>query len=151
MNMNISIICVGKLKEKYWQDAAAEYLKRLSRFAKVEIIELSESKTDDIGEESAAIISHIPKASFVVALDVLGKSLSSEGLADLISEKAVSGISHISFIIGGSNGFNDEVRKTADLRLSFSSFTFPHQLMRVILLEQIYRAFKINAGEKYHK
>ena len=149
--MNISIICVGKLKEKYWQDAAAEYLKRLSRFAKVEIIELSESKTDDIGEESAAIISHIPKASFVVALDVLGKSLSSEGLADLISEKAVSGISHISFIIGGSNGFNDEVRKTADLRLSFSSFTFPHQLMRVILLEQIYRAFKINAGEKYHK
>ena len=151
MNMNISIICVGKLKEKYWQDAAAEYLKRLSRFAKVEIIELSESKTDDIGEESAAIISHIPKASFVVALDVLGKSLSSEGLADLISEKAVSGISHISFIIGGSNGFNDEVRKTADLRLSFSSFTFPPQLMRVILLEQIYRAFKINAGEKYHK
>lgn len=149
--MNISIICVGKLKEKYWQDAAAEYLKRLSRFAKVEIIELSESKTDDIGEESAAIISRIPKASFVVALDVLGKSLSSEGLADLISEKAVSGISHISFIIGGSNGFNDEVRKTADLRLSFSSFTFPHQLMRVILLEQIYRAFKINAGEKYHK
>lgn len=151
MNMNISIICVGKLKERYWQDAAAEYLKRLNRFAKVEIIELSESKTDDIGEESAAIISHIPKASFVVALDVLGKSLSSEGLADLISEKAVSGISHISFIIGGSNGFNDEVRKTADLRLSFSSFTFPHQLMRVILLEQIYRAFKINAGEKYHK
>ena len=149
--MNISIICVGKLKEKYWQDAAAEYLKRLSRFAKVEIIELSESKTDDIGEESAAIISHIPKASFVVALDVLGKSFSSEGLANLISEKAVSGISHISFIIGGSNGFNDEVRKTADLRLSFSSFTFPHQLMRVILLEQIYRAFKINAGEKYHK
>ena len=149
--MNISIICVGKLKERYWQDAAAEYLKRLSRFAKVEIIELSESKTDDIGEESAAIISHIPKSSFVVALDVLGKSLSSEGLADLISEKAVSGISHISFIIGGSNGFNDEVRKTADLRLSFSSFTFPHQLMRVILLEQIYRAFKINAGEKYHK
>ena len=151
MNMNISIICVGKLKEKYWQDAAAEYLKRLSRFAKVEIIELSESKTDDIGEESAAIISHIPKASFVVALDVLGKSLSSEGLADFISEKVVFGISHISFIIGGSNGFNDEVRKTADLRLSFSSFTFPHQLMRVILLEQIYRAFKINAGEKYHK
>lgn len=151
MNMNISIICVGKLKEKYWQDAAAEYLKRLNRFAKVEIIELSESKTDDISEESAAIISHIPKASFVVALDVLGKSFSSEGLAAFISEKTVSGVSHISFIIGGSNGFNDEVRKTADLRLSFSSFTFPHQLMRVILLEQIYRAFKINAGEKYHK
>ena len=149
--MNISIICVGKLKEKYWQDAAAEYIKRLGRFARLDIIELSESKTDDIDEESAAIVSRIPKGSFVVALDVLGKSLSSEGLADLISEKAVSGISHISFIIGGSNGFNDDVRKTADMRLSFSSFTFPHQLMRVILLEQIYRAFKINAGEKYHK
>ncbi len=149
--MNISIICIGKLKERFWQDASDEYLKRLSRFAKVEIIELSESKTDDIGEESAAIVAHIPKGSFIIALDVSGKSLSSEDFAAFISEKAVSGISRISFIIGGSNGFNDEVRKTADLRLSFSSFTFPHQMMRVILLEQIYRAFKINAGEKYHK
>ena len=149
--MNITIVCVGKLKEKFWQDAAAEYLKRLGRFAKMEIIELSESKTDDVSEESANIVSHIPKGAFVVALDVSGKSFSSEGLAEFISEKAVAGISHICFIIGGSNGFNDEVRKTADFRLSFSSFTFPHQLMRIILLEQIYRAFKINAGEKYHK
>ena len=149
--MNISIVCVGKLKEKFWQDACGEYLKRLQRFAKVNIIELTESKSDDIDEESTSIIQHIPHSSYVIALDVKGKSLSSEGLADLISAKTVDGISHICFIIGGSNGFNDKVRTAADLRLSFSSFTFPHQLMRVILLEQLYRAFKINAGEKYHK
>lgn len=149
--MNISIVCVGKLKEKFWQDASAEYLKRLSRFAKVNIIELTESKSDDVDEESTSIVQHIPKGSFVIALDVQGKSLSSEGLADFIAEKNVDGISHICFIIGGSNGFNEKVRTAADMRLSFSSFTFPHQLMRVILLEQIYRAFKINAGEKYHK
>jgi len=149
--MNITIICVGKLKEKFWQDAAAEYLKRLGRFAKMNIIELAESKSDDVAEESEAIIAHIPKGAFVVALDVGGKSLSSEGLAELIAAKGLEGTSHICFIIGGSNGYNDAVRKASDLRLSFSSFTFPHQLMRVILLEQVYRAFKINAGEKYHK
>ena len=149
--MNITIICVGKLKEKYWQDAAAEYLKRLSRFAKMNVIELAESKSDDVAEESDAIIEHIPKGAYVVALDVGGKNLSSEGLADFISAKGVDGVSHICFIIGGSNGYNDSVRAASDMRLSFSSFTFPHQLMRVILLEQIYRAFKINAGEKYHK
>ena len=149
--MNITIICVGKLKEKYWQDAAAEYLKRLSRFAKMNVIELAESKSDDVAEESAAIIEHIPKGAYVVALDVGGKNLSSEGLADFIAAKTVDGVSHICFIIGGSNGYNDSVRAASDMRLSFSSFTFPHQLMRVILLEQIYRAFKINAGEKYHK
>lgn len=149
--MNITIICVGKLKEKFWQDAAAEYLKRLGRFAKMNIIELAESKSDDVAEESEAIIAHIPKGAFVVALDVGGKSLSSEGLAELIATKGLEGTSHICFIIGGSNGYNDAVRRASDLRLSFSSFTFPHQLMRVILLEQVYRAFKINAGEKYHK
>ena len=149
--MNITIICVGKLKEKYWQDAAAEYFKRLSRFAKMNVLELSESKSDDSAEESAAIVSHIPKGAYVIALDVGGKSLSSEGLAQLISQKTVAGVSHICLIIGGSNGFDDSVRAAADMRLSFSSFTFPHQLMRVILLEQLYRAFKINSGEKYHK
>lgn len=149
--MNITIICVGKLKEKFWQDAAAEYLKRLGRFAKMNIIELAESKSDDVAEESEAIIAHIPKGAFVVALDVGGKSLSSEGLADFIASKGLEGTSHICFIIGGSNGYNDAVRRASELRLSFSSFTFPHQLMRVILLEQVYRAFKINAGEKYHK
>ena len=149
--MNITIVCVGKLKEKYWQDAAAEYIKRLSRFAKLSIIELSESRSDSSDEESEAILQHIPSGAYTIALDVGGKSLSSEGLAEFIAKKNVDGISHICFVIGGSNGFNDRVRAAADMRLSFSSFTFPHQLMRVILLEQIYRAFKINAGEKYHK
>ncbi len=149
--MNITILCVGKLKEKYWQDAAAEYVKRLSRFCKLDIKELAESKTDSSAEESAEIVAKIPKGAYVIALDVGGKRLSSEGLAEKIDALATGGISHICFIIGGSNGFDDSVRAAADLRLSFSDFTFPHQLMRVILLEQIYRAFKINAGEKYHK
>jgi len=149
--MNISIICVGKLKEKYWQDACSEYIKRLSRFCKLEIIELPESKTDDKAEESREIISKIPKGAYVIALDVGGKSLSSEGLAKKMSSLGTAGTSHICFIIGGSNGFDDSVRSASDFRLSFSSFTFPHQLMRVILLEQVYRAFKINANEKYHK
>ena len=149
--MNISIICIGKLKESFWKDACEEYLKRLSRFAKIEVLELPESKTDDVDEESASILAHLPKSSYVIALDVAGNSLSSEGLANKIKTLAVDGTSHISFVIGGSNGYNDSVRKAADLRLSFSAFTFPHQLMRVVLLEQIYRAYKINAGEKYHK
>ena len=149
--MNISIICIGKLKESFWKGACEEYLKRLSRFAKIEVLELPESKTDDVDEESASILAHLPKSSYVIALDVVGNSLSSEGLAKKIKTLAVDGTSHISFVIGGSNGYNDSVRKAADFRLSFSAFTFPHQLMRVVLLEQIYRAYKINAGEKYHK
>ncbi len=149
--MNIQLICIGKLKEKYWQDACAEYLKRLTRFCKFTVTELSESKSDSKDEESAAILERIPKGAYVIALDVGGKRFSSEGLAGKISELALSGKSDICFIIGGSNGFNDDVRRAADLRLSFSDFTFPHQLMRVILLEQVYRSFKINAGEKYHK
>ncbi|MBR0416272.1 MAG: 23S rRNA (pseudouridine(1915)-N(3))-methyltransferase RlmH [Firmicutes bacterium] len=149
--MNIHIVCIGKLKEKYWQDAAAEYIKRLSRFCKLSVTELSESKSDSKEEESEEILGHIPKGSYVIALDIGGKRLSSEGFAEKISELALSGSSDICFIIGGSNGFDDRVRKTADMRLSFSDFTFPHQLMRVILLEQIYRAFKIINNEKYHK
>lgn len=149
--MNISIVCIGKLKEDFWKDACQEYIKRLGRFGKIDIIELSESKKDDINEESLEILSHLPKNAFIIALDVTGKALSSEEFASKIDNMATNGVSHIAFIIGGSNGFNDEVRKAADFRLSFSSFTFPHQLMRVVLLEQIYRAFKINANEKYHK
>jgi len=149
--MNYTIVCIGKLKEDYWKDACAEYIKRLGRFGKVELLELPESKSDSSDEESASILAHLPKGAYIVALDVGGKALSSEGLAEKVSELALSGVSHICFIIGGSNGFNDEVRKAADFRLSFSSFTFPHQLMRVILLEQVYRSCKINAGEKYHK
>ena len=149
--MNISIICIGKLKEKYWQDASAEYIKRLSRFCKLSVTELPESKSDSKEEESSEILAKIPKGSYVIALDIGGKRFSSESFANKISALALEGKSDICFIIGGSNGFDDRVRNASDLRLSFSDFTFPHQLMRVVLLEQIYRAFKINAGEKYHK
>ena len=149
--MNISIICIGKLKEKYWQDASAEYIKRLSRFCKLSVAELPESKSDSKEEESSEILAKIPKGSYVIALDIGGKRFSSESFANKISDLALEGKSDICFIIGGSNGFDDRVRNASDLRLSFSDFTFPHQLMRVVLLEQIYRAFKINAGEKYHK
>ncbi len=149
--MNITLICIGSLKEKYWKDAQGEYLKRLTRFAKVNILELPESRTDDVHEESSRILSRIPKGSTVIALDIGGKRLSSEGLAEKLSSLALSGKPDVCFVIGGSNGFDDTVRSAADMRLSFSDFTFPHQLMRIILLEQVYRAFKINAGEKYHK
>ena len=149
--MNITLICIGSLKEKYWKDAQGEYLKRLTRFAKVNILELPESRTDDVHEESSRILSRIPKGSTVIALDIGGKRLSSEGLAEKLSSLALSGKPDVCFVIGGSNGFDDTVRSAADMRLSFSDFTFPHQLMRIILLEQVYRAFTINAGEKYHK
>lgn len=150
--MNCTIICVGKLKESYWRDAAAEYLKRLGRFGKISVIELPESKTDNKDEESDLICEKLNSLSgFVIALDVGGKKYSSEAFADKISKLGISGESHLIFVIGGSNGFNDKVRTIANERLSFSDFTFPHQLMRVVLLEQVYRAFKINSGEKYHK
>jgi len=150
--MNCTIICVGKLKESYWKDASAEYLKRLGRFGKMSIIELPESKSDNKDEESDLICEKLSSLSgFVIALDVGGKKYSSEAFADKISKLGISGESHIIFVIGGSNGFNDKVRTIANERLSFSDFTFPHQLMRVVLLEQVYRAFKINSGEKYHK
>ena len=149
--MTVSIVCIGKLKEKYWQDAAGEYIKRLGRFTKIEIIELAESRLDSSAEESADILAHIPKGAFVIALDIGGKQFSSEDFAAEFSELALTGKSSVCFIIGGSNGFDDSVRKAADIRMSFGKQTYPHQLMRVVLLEQIYRAFKINAGEKYHK
>ena len=155
--MNISIICVGKLKEAFWKDAAGEYIKRLGRFGKVSITELAESKTDDVSEESSRIcqklaeIGHGGSASFIFALDIGGKSYSSEAFAEKINNLGISGISNLIFVIGGSNGYDDSVRALANERISFSDFTFPHQLMRVILLEQIYRSFKINANEKYHK
>ena len=149
--MNITVVCIGTLKEKYWKDAQAEYLKRLSRFAKMNILELPESRTDDVHEESSRIVAKIPKNATAIALDITGRRFSSVDFAKEISGLALSGRPDICFIIGGSDGYDDTVRKAADIRLSFSDFTFPHQLMRVILLEQLYRAFKINANEKYHK
>ena len=149
--MNINIVCIGKLKEKYWQDAAAEYAKRLQRFCKLTVAELPESRSDSVEEESRDILSHLPKGAFVIALDVKGQRMDSEGFAKKISDLGLEGKSDICFVIGGSNGYDDSVRSAADLRLSFSDMTFPHQLMRIVLLEQVYRAFKIINNEKYHK
>ncbi|MBQ9179248.1 MAG: 23S rRNA (pseudouridine(1915)-N(3))-methyltransferase RlmH [Firmicutes bacterium] len=152
--MNIRIVCIGKLKEKYWQGAEAEYLKRLSSYAKVEIAELKESPSDDVNEEGERIVKILgaPKNDeFIITLEIKGKSLDSEGLAAKINDLAIEGKSNITFIIGGSNGLSPEVSALADFKLSFSAMTFPHQMMRVILLEQIYRSFKIIRGEKYHK
>lgn len=159
--MNIEIICVGNLKEKYWKAAVNEYSSRLSNYSKLAITEIKEVKLPAKSkeaeerfvkeEEGAAILKKIKDRSYVIALDVYGKSLSSENLAEKISGLAVSGRSHITFIIGGSLGLSDSVLKKADFKLSFSAMTFPHQMMRVILLEQIYRAFKINNNETYHK
>ncbi|MBR0139575.1 MAG: 23S rRNA (pseudouridine(1915)-N(3))-methyltransferase RlmH [Firmicutes bacterium] len=161
--MNIEIICTGKLKEKYWQDAAAEYSKRLSRFCKLTVTELTEARLPDkagpaeerqaIEAESRAVLKKLEAGPdcYVIALDVKGKALSSEQLSEKLEALALEGKSRIAFVIGGSLGLSKELLERADFRLSFSAMTFPHQMMRVILLEQIYRAFKIGAGESYHK
>ena len=163
--MNLDIICIGKLKEKYWTEAAAEYAKRLGRFCKLNVWELPESRLADNASpaqeeavkeaEGKAILAKIEALSrqqaYVFALDPRGKPLSSEGFADKLSQIGLNGKSRVCFVIGGSLGLSDAVRKEADSMLTFSAMTFPHQLFRVMLLEQIYRACKINAGEKYHK
>ena len=158
--LNIKIICVGKLKEKYWQDACAEYMKRLGAYCRAEIIEVKEEKlpaaasaADEqhvIDEEGRGILSSVSKGDYVIALDVKGRELSSEEMAGRLSEISFAHSSVI-FIIGGSLGLSNEVKERADLRQSFGKITLPHQLARVVALEQIYRAFKINAGEIYHK
>ena len=159
--MNINVICIGKLKEKYWTDAVAEYSKRLSRFCKLNIIELKESPlranpsaADEeavMAAEGKEILGKIGSGDYVITLEIKGKGLSSEQLADRLADLALQGKSTIDFVIGGSLGLSPEVSKRANYKLSFSAMTFPHQMMRVILLEQIYRAFKINNNETYHK
>ena len=159
--MKINIICVGKLKEQYLKDAISEYSKRLKRFCTFSITELPDERIDDnpseaeekkvLSVEGEKIMKHILPDDYVIALCVEGKEMSSEAFADKLSDVMLKGKSTIDFIIGGSLGLDDAVKKRSDFRLSFSPMTFPHQLMRVILLEQIYRAFKINANEKYHK
>lgn len=158
--MNVSIICIGKLKEKYWQDACAEYMKRLTAYCSPKIVELKESRLTGSGEaaecavieaEGAEILSRIDPSMYVITLEIRGKKLSSEALAEKMDSLAIEGKSDVAFVIGGSLGLSPEVRARADFRLSFSDMTFPHQMMRVILLEQIYRSFKINRGETYHK
>ncbi len=152
--MRIKVIGVGKLKERYLRDAVAEYTKRLSSYGKISIDEVSDERDDDptaLKKESDSILRKIKDGEYVIALAINGKSFDSEEFSKMIGNLGVHGVSDIVFVIGGSNGLHDEVLERADILLSFSKMTFPHQLMRVILLEQIYRAFKINRGEKYHK
>lgn len=159
--MKITIICVGKIKEKYLSDAIKEYSKRLSKYCKLEIIEVPDEKTEENAsdnlinqikaKEGEQILKHIKENSYVITLEILGNMISSEDLASKIDKTCISGTSHITFIIGGSLGLSENVSKKADYKLSFSKMTFPHQLMRVILLEQIYRAYRINMNEPYHK
>ncbi len=159
--VKITLICVGKIKEKYLKDAISEYSKRLSKFCNLEIKEVSDEKTrenmstaeetiikDKEGERIAAFIK---PDDYVITLEIQGEMPTSPGLSEKMTSLFVSGVSKMTFIIGGSVGLSDAVIKRADYHLSFSKMTFPHQLMRVILLEQIYRSFKIAAGEPYHK
>ena len=159
--MNITIVCIGKLKEKYWTQAAAEYSKRLSGYCNLEIVELKEARLPDkagAAEELAVkeaegreILKRLKDNMYVITLEVKGNTLSSEKLADKIEKLGLSGHSNIAFVIGGSLGLSEEVSRRADFKLSFSEMTFPHQMMRIILLEQVYRSFKILRGETYHK
>ena len=159
--MNITIIAVGKIKEKYLKMAIDEYVKRLGRYCKVDIIELPDEKTPDNAsekdeylikeKEGKLILSKIKDRAYVIALDLNGKELTSEDFAKFISINGVQGNSNIVFVIGGSLGLSIEVLKRADFKLSFSKMTFPHQLFRVMLFEQIYRSFRINNNEPYHK
>ena len=159
--MNITVISVGKLKEKYLKLGIEEFSKRLSKYCKLDMIELDDVKCPENlsdkdmeivkNKEGNKILSKIKNNSFVIALAIDGKNLSSEELASTISNLAVRGNSHITFVIGGSLGLSSEVLKRADYKLSFSKMTFTHQLMKLILLEQVYRAFRINNNEPYHK
>ena len=143
----IKVVCVGKVKEKYLQEAISDYMKRLSKYHKVEIIELEDS---NMIEEKVKILKHIDNKDYVVTLDIEGKQLTSVEFADKIDKTFITN-SCICFVIGGSYGLDKEVKNRANFSLSFSKFTFPHQLFRVILLEQIYRSFKILNNETYHK
>lgn len=159
--MNISVICIGKLKEKYWTEAVQEYSKRLSKYCTLSINELKEEKAPEnasTAEETAVkeaegrnILRQLKKDAYVIALEIQGRELTSEALSDKIQALGLAGKSDLAFVIGGSIGLSQEVLARADFRLSFSKMTFPHQMMRVILLEQIYRSFKIMRNETYHK
>lgn len=159
--MKITLITVGKIKEKYLRDAIAEYSKRLSRYCKLEIIEVADEKTPDHAsdvvektirdKEAERIMKYVKEDAYVITLEINGKLLSSEELSAKINQLGIQGTSHITFIIGGSIGLGKEVLARSNYALSFSKMTFPHQLMRVILLEQIYRSYRIINGEPYHK
>ena len=159
--MKIKIVTVGKLKEKYLKDGIAEYSKRISRFAAVEMIELADEKTPDRASDSEnekildlegnRILSKIGDREFVVVLAIEGKTLSSEEFSKQLEQASINGSSTLTFVIGGSLGLSKEVKKRANLSVSFGRLTLPHQLMRLVLTEQIYRAFTIQQGSPYHK
>ena len=157
----VTILCTGKLKEKFYLDAVAEYVKRLNRFCKLEIIELPEERLPEdpspaqieaaLAREADAVRAKLPAGCLLIAMCVEGQERSSEALARYLAEAAARGAGHIVFLIGSSYGMHPSLKQQADLRLSMSPMTFPHHLLRVMLLEQIYRAYQINAGSKYHK
>ena len=158
--MNINIICVGKIKEAFYRDAIAEYAKRLSAYCSFKVIEVDDEpdngSSDAVIEnakerEAERILKNIKPGMHVITLEIKGKKYSSESFSEMLSDLFISGKSDIAFVIGGSNGLARSVSDRADAKLSFSDMTFPHQLMRVILSEQIYRAFRIMRGEPYHK
>lgn len=159
--MKITVIAVGKIKEKFYRDAIEEYSKRLSKYCKLEIKEVSDEKTPDhasetvnqqiLSKEGERIRNLIPKDSHVIVLAIEGKKYDSVGFAKMINDAGIRGVSNITFVIGGSLGIQEEIKREARDRISFSDMTFPHQLMRVILLEQIYRGYRIISGEPYHK
>ena len=157
----VTILCTGKLKEKFYLDAVAEYVKRLNRFCKLEIIELPESRLPEdpsaaeiqraLAAEAAAIRERLPRGGAVIALCIEGKPCSSEELSRRLTELGVQGKTQITFLIGGSVGLDESLKQQADWRLSMSPMTFPHHMARIMLLEQIYRAYQIAGGAKYHK
>ena len=159
--MKIKIVTVGKLKEKYLRDGIAEYSKRLSRFANLEMIELADEKTPDRASDSenqkilelegTRILSKIGERDFVIVLAIEGKTLSSEEFSKQLEQAPINGFSTLTFVIGGSLGLSPQVKKRANLSISFGRLTLPHQLMRLVLVEQIYRAFTIQQGSPYHK
>lgn len=159
--MKITVLCVGKIKEKYFTMAIDEYSKRLSRYVKLEITSVADEKTPDGAsdavenairdKEGKRILANLKEDSYVITLEIEGKMLDSVELSKKIESIGVSGKGHITFIIGGSLGLSDEVKSKSDYKLSFSKMTFPHQLMRVVLLEQIYRSYRILGNEPYHK
>lgn len=159
--MKIDIIAVGKVKEKFYRDAIDEFAKRLSKYCKLQVIEVADEKTPDGASEAVEeqikekeaerILKNVKEDAFVFTLEILGKKYDSVEFANRINSLGIQGKSHIQFIIGGSLGLHSSVSKRSDAKISFSDMTFPHQLMRVILLEQIYRGFRIIAGEPYHK
>lgn len=159
--MRVTILTVGKIKESYLRDAIKEYAKRLGKYCKLEILEVTDEKTPDSLSTTAAelvrkkegerLLKSLPKDAYIITLEISGKQLTSEEFSQKIENLAVQGVSHLLFVIGGSLGLGQNILQKSDFAMSFSKMTYPHQLMRVILLEQIYRGYRIANGEPYHK